>query len=205
DTKDVTDWAFIQDGDLKLIHQPLDLLGVNYYSTTLVRIWDGVTPRENNDGHKDMGGSPWPGADRVEFLTQPGPYTEMGWNIEPAGLEELLMSLHNEFPTLPLMITENGAAFADEVTQTEDGPAVVDPLRIDYLQRHFTAAHRAMARGVDLRGYQVWSLMDNFEWGYGYSKRFGIVYIDFDTQERILKDSAKWYSQLIATRTIPAA
>jgi len=80
---------------------------------------------------------------------------------------------------------------------------VHDPERTDYLRRHFTAAHRAMERGVDLRGYQVWSLMDNFEWGYGYSKRFGIVYIDFDTQERILKDSAKWYTQLIANRTIP--
>ena len=79
-----------------------------------------------------------------------------------------------------------------------------DPLRTDYLRRHFTAAHRAMERGVDLRGYQVWSLMDNFEWGYGYSKRFGIVYIDFETQERVLKDSAKWYSELIATRSIPA-
>jgi beta-glucosidase len=208
DTKDVTDWAFIQDGDLELIHQPLDLLGVNYYSTTLVRVWDGVSPRENNDGHKDMGGSPWPGADRIEFLTQPGPYTEMGWNIEPAGLEELLMSLHNEFPTLPLMITENGAAFADEVTTSVDESgatvsAVHDPERTDYLRRHFTAAHRALKRGVDLRGYQVWSLMDNFEWGYGYSKRFGIVYIDFDTQERILKDSAKWYTTLIANRAIP--
>jgi beta-glucosidase len=209
DTKDVTDWAFIQDGDLELIKQPLDLLGVNYYSTTLVRIWDGVSPRANNDGHKDMGGSPWPGADRVEFLAQPGPYTEMGWNIEPAGMEELLVSLHNEFPTLPLMITENGAAFADEVSTSMDETgaivsAVHDPERVDYLQRHFTAAHRAMARGVDLRGYQVWSLMDNFEWGYGYSKRFGIVYIDFETQERILKDSAKWYAKLIAGRTIPA-
>ncbi|MCU1407739.1 MAG: beta-glucosidase [Glaciihabitans sp.] len=209
DTADVTDWAFVLPGDLELIHQPLDLLGVNYYSTTLVRIWDGISPRANNDGHKDMGGSPWPGADRVEFLAQPGPYTEMGWNIEPAGLEELLVSLHDQYPALPLMVTENGAAFADtrEVDVAADGTetfAVHDPERTDYLQRHFTAAHRAIARGVDLRGYQVWSLMDNFEWGYGYSKRFGIVYVDFDTFERTLKDSAKWYSQLIATRSIPA-
>jgi beta-glucosidase len=208
DTVDVTDWGFVQDGDLELIHQPLDLLGVNYYSTTLVRIWDGVSPRQHADGHKDMGGSPWPGADGVEFLPQPGPYTEMGWNIEPAGLEELLWSLHEEFPSLPLMVTENGAAFADEVTTTVDEngatvSAVHDPERVDYLQRHFTAAHRALSRGVDLRGYQVWSLMDNFEWGYGYSMRFGIVYIDFETQQRILKDSAKWYSRLIAARSIP--
>ena len=203
DTADVTDWSFVRPGDLELIHQPLDLLGVNYYSTTLVRVWDGVSERQNNDGHKDMGGSAWPGAGRIEFLPQPGPYTEMGWNIEPAGLEELLVSLHEQYPALPMMVTENGAAFADEVTDGPDGRVVHDPLRTDYLRRHFTAAHRAMERGVDLRGYQVWSLMDNFEWGYGYSKRFGIVYIDFETQERVLKDSAKWYSELIATRSIP--
>ena len=205
DTRDLTDWAFVLPGDTEIIRQPLDVLGVNYYSTTLVRMWDGTSPRENNDGHKDMGASPWPAADDVEFLAQPGPCTEMGWNIEPAGLEELLVSLSAEFPQLPLMITENGAAFVDDVVQTDDGPAVRDVERIDYLRRHFTAAHRAMQRGVDLRGYQVWSLMDNFEWGYGYSKRFGIVHVDYDTQVRTPKDSAKWYSALIAARTIPAA
>ncbi|MDO9395634.1 MAG: family 1 glycosylhydrolase, partial [Herbiconiux sp.] len=87
-----------------------------------------------------------------------------------------------------------------------DGSARVhDPLRVDYLQRHFTAAHRALESGVDLRGYQVWSLLDNFEWGYGYSKRFGIIRVDYDTQERTLKDSALWLKELIATRAIPAA
>jgi beta-glucosidase len=203
DTKGITDWAFVKPGDTEIIHQPLDVLGVNYYSTTLVRLWDGESPRQNADGHKDVGASPWPGADRVEFLAQPGPYTEMGWNIEPSGLEELLVSLHEEFPHQPLMVTENGAAFPDEVVQTPDGPRVHDEARTDYLRRHFTAAHRAMARGVDLRGYQVWSLMDNFEWGYGYSKRFGIVHVDYDTLVRTPKDSARWYASLVATRTIP--
>ena len=97
------------------------------------------------------------------------------------------------------MVTENGAAFPDEVV---DG-RVHDVERTDYLVRHFAAAHRAMQRGVDLRGYQVWSLFDNFEWGYGYSKRFGIIRVDYETQERILKDSARWYSELIGTRTLP--
>ncbi len=105
DTASVTDWAFVHDGDLELIRQPLDLLGVNYYSTTKVRLWDGISEKQNADGHKPSLGTAWPGADRVEFLPQPGPYTEMGWNIEPAGLEELLLSLHESYPNLPLMIS----------------------------------------------------------------------------------------------------
>ena len=204
DTAAVTDWSFVQDGDLEAISQPIDLLGVNYYSTVTVRLWDGVSPRSGNDGHKDMGGSAWPGTAReVEFLPQPGPPTAMGWNIAPDGLEDLLVGLHERFPDLPLMITENGAAFADEVTMTDDGPRVHDPERIDYLNRHFTAAHRAIARGVDLRGYLVWSLMDNFEWGYGFSKRFGIVRVDYDTLERTLKDSALWLRSVLETRQTP--
>jgi beta-glucosidase len=203
DTAEVTDWSFVRPGDLELIRQPISLLGVNYYSTVTVEMWDGVSPRIKADGHKDMGGTPWPGSEHVEFLVQPGPYTAMGWNIDPSGLEDLLVALHEAYPSLPLMVTENGAAFDDVVTDEADGPAVHDVERVDYLRRHFTAAHRAMGRGVDLRGYQVWSLMDNFEWGYGYSKRFGIVRVDYETQERILKDSALWLRELIATRRIP--
>jgi beta-glucosidase len=196
DTDAITDWSFVLPGDLAIIHQPIDFLGVNYYSTATVRMWDGTGPRQNADGHKDVGGSPWPGSEHVEFLVQDGPYTAMGWNIAPDGLEDLLVSLHEQFPSLPLMITENGAAFADEVV---DG-RVHDVDRTDYLVRHFTAAHRAIERGVDLRGYLVWSLLDNFEWGYGYSKRFGIVHVDYDTQVRTVKDSALWFADLIRTR-----
>lgn len=204
DTASVTDWGFVQPGDLEAIAAPIDVLGVNYYSTVTVQLWDGVTPRTNHDGHKDVGGSPWPGAGReVEFLPQVGPFTAMGWNIAPDGLEELLVHLHEEFPETPLMITENGAAFADEVTPTDAGPRVHDADRVDYLRRHFAAAHRAMERGVDLRGYLVWSLLDNFEWGYGYSKRFGIVRVDYETQERVVKDSGRWLQELIETRRIP--
>jgi len=203
DTREVTDWGFVRDGDLAQFGQTLDVLGVNYYSTVTVRMWDGVSPRANNDGHKDMGGSAWPGSRDVEFLPQAGPYTAMGWNIAPDGLEELLLSLREQFPEQPLMITENGAAFDDVVTQTDAGPRVHDAARVDYLRRHFAAAHRAMAQGVDLRGYQVWSFLDNFEWGYGYSKRFGIVRVDYETQQRVLKDSALWLQELIATRRIP--
>ncbi|WP_232527731.1 GH1 family beta-glucosidase [Microbacterium suaedae] len=197
-TAGVTDWSFVEDGDLERIHQPLDVLGVNYYSTVTVRTWDGSAEKVRNDGHKDVGGSPWPGLDDVEFLPQDGPFTDMGWNIAPDGLEDLLVSLSEQFPEQPLMITENGAAFPDTVTDTADGPRVHDPDRTDYLARHFAAARRAMDRGVDLRGYLVWSLLDNFEWGYGFSKRFGIVRVDYDSRERIVKDSALWLSDVIA-------
>jgi len=199
DTAEITDWSFVRDGDLERIHQPIDFLGVNYYSTATVRMWDGRSERQNNDGHKPSSGTAWPGSEMVEFVTQEGPYTSMGWNIAPDGLEELLVALHEEFPELPLIITENGAAFDDEVV---DG-RVHDPARVDYLQRHFTAAHRAMQRGVDLRGYLVWSLLDNFEWGYGFTKRFGIVHVDYESLERTVKDSGLWFRELAATHEIP--
>jgi beta-glucosidase len=199
DTADVTDWQFVQPGDLDIIQQPIDFLGVNYYSTATVRTWDGRSPRQTSDGHKPSTGSAWPGSEEVEFLQQEGPYTAMGWNIAPDGLETLLVDLSERFPTTPLVITENGAAFDDEVV---DG-AVHDDKRVDYLRRHFVAAHRAIARGVDLRGYLVWSLLDNFEWGYGFSKRFGIVHVDYDSLVRTPKDSAAWVTDLVRTKTIP--
>ena len=203
DTAGVTDWAFVKEGDLALIQQPIDVLGVNYYSTATVRLWDQTSSKQNADGHKASGGTAWPGSDDVvEFVQQPGPHTAMGWNIAPDGLEELLRSLHRQFPDQPLMITENGAAFDDVVLP--DG-SIDDAEREDYLRRHFTAAHRAMQAGVDLRGYLVWSLLDNFEWGYGYSKRFGIVRVDFETSERTAKRSAHWYEELIRTRTLPTS
>jgi beta-glucosidase len=110
------------------------------------------------------------------------------------------VGLSEEFPEQPLMITENGAAFDDLVAA--DG-SIRDAERLDYLRRHFTAAHRALSRGVDLRGYFVWSLLDNFEWGYGYAKRFGIVRVDFDSLERTVKDSGKWFGSLARTGVIP--
>jgi beta-glucosidase len=199
DTREITDWSFVWPGDLQTIHQPIDFLGVNFYSTVTVRMWDGRSDKAQNDGHGKAAGSPWPGSRDVEFLEQPGPHTAMGWNIAPEALEQLLVSLSEEFPNLPLMITENGAAFDD----VEVDGRVHDAKRVDYLRRHFTAAHRARARGVDLRGYLVWSLLDNFEWSYGYSKRFGLVRVNYETQERIVKDSGLWFAEVIETRRIP--
>jgi beta-glucosidase len=199
DTSAVSDWSFVRPGDLALIRQPLDVLGVNYYSTATVRLWDGASPHQSNDGHKAAaGGTAWPGSDAiVEFVEQPGPHTAMGWNIAPEGLTELLLALSAEFPAQPLMVTENGAAFDDVVSP--DG-RVDDPLRVDYLARHFAAARDALDAGVDLRGYYVWSLLDNFEWGYGYAKRFGIVHVDFETLARTPKSSALWYRDLIRSQ-----
>ena len=124
----------------------------------------------------------------------------MGWRIEPGSFTELLERLGRDYPGVPMMITENGAAFDDVVT-ADDG--VHDGARVDYLRSHIGAVHDAIEARVDMRGYFVWSLMDNFEWALGLSKRFGIVHIDYDTQQRRLKDSARWYSAVIAANGLP--
>ncbi|MCF6473444.1 beta-glucosidase [Nonomuraea sp. MG754425] len=202
DTAQVTDWSFVRDGDEAAACQPLDVLGVNYYNPTLVRQWDGAGARETADGHQDGTASPWIGCSDIEFVKQPGPYTEMGWNIDESGLTELLLRLHRDYPDMPTMITENGAAFPDQVAP--DG-RVHDADRVDYLHRHLSAVSEAIAGGADVRGYFVWSLMDNFEWAHGYAKRFGIVRVDRETMERTWKDSAHWYRDVVATGKLPAS
>ncbi|MGJ9448579.1 GH1 family beta-glucosidase [Actinotignum sp. GS-2025b] len=195
-------WDFIHDGDLALINQPLDVLGVNYYNPTKVRMApEGAVP-ERHDGHDPSGKSPWVSADRVEFLELPGEKTEMGWPIDATGLTELLLELSERYPDLPLMVTENGMADADpnEVT----GGQIDDPKRISYLRDHIAAVHAAIEQGADVRGYFVWSLLDNFEWSYEYTKRFGIVHVNYTTLERTPKASAHWYRKLIQSGRIPA-
>ena len=181
DVKAVTDGSHIQPGDLERIHVPLDFLGINYYYRTVVRAGDGANNTE----------SPWVGQGDIERVSRGLPQTEMGWEIDPEGLYDFLTRVGRDYPGVPLYVTENGAAMPDE--KGPDG-AVHDPDRIAYLDAHFRAAHRAIAGGVDLRGYFVWSLLDNFEWSFGYSKRFGLVYVDFETLERTPKDSARWYA-----------
>jgi beta-glucosidase len=197
DTAGVTDWSFVRAGDEATIHVPLDVLGVNYYSSARVRAWDGRSARIEDDGHGSTGHSPWVAADSVEFLPPTGPTTAMGWNIDPGALTELLLRLHREHPGQALMVTENGAAFPDRVGP--DG-AVHDVDRIDYLRRHLDALAAAAEQGVDVRGYFLWSLLDNFEWAWGYDKRFGIVRVDYDTQARTWKDSAHWYRDEVLRR-----
>lgn len=198
DTKAISDWSFVQDGDLEHIHQPLDVLGVNYYSTRLVRMWDASRGERAASGNPLLTGNPWPGAEDVEFLPQPGPATAMGWVIDPDGLTDLVTSVAAAHPDLPLMITENGAAFEDVV---EDG-RVHDADRVEYFRRHLEVVHELIQEGVDLRGYFAWSLLDNFEWAFGYEKRFGLIHVDYDTLVRTKKDSALWYAELARTRRI---
>jgi len=201
DTAAITDWSFVRDGDLAVTAVPLDNLGVNYYATGLVRQWDGHSPRVRADGHGDTDAVPWVGGDDIDFLPQPGPHTAMDWNIEPAGLTELLLRTAARYPDLPLVVTENGAAFEDTV---DDDGAVHDADRVSYIARHVDAVAAAIEQGADVRGYFVWSLLDNFEWAWGYDRRFGIIRVDFDTQERTWKDSARMYQQLAASNTVPS-
>ena len=200
DTASVTDWSFVHDGDLAVTHTRLDVLGVNYYSTQRVRRYVPDHEKVQADGHAASAHSAWIAADAVEFLPQPGPYTAMGWNIDPGGMTELLGRLHREYPGLPLMVTENGAAFDDVVSP--DG-RVHDADRVAYLHGHIDAVAQAMDAGADVRGYFVWSLLDNFEWAYGFSRRFGIIRVDYATLERTWKDSAYWYRDLLRTRSLP--
>jgi beta-glucosidase len=201
DTRRVTDWSFVREGDEATIAAPLDLLGVNYYTPTLVAAWDGARPRELADGHAPGQGTAWPACEGVEFPAQRGRRTSMGWSIDAGGLRDILLRLHEEHPGLPLVVTENGAAFDDRV----DGAGVVrDAERVHYLHEHLVALHDAIEAGVGVRGYFLWSLLDNFEWTYGYAKRFGIFYVDFETQERVPKDSARWYREVVRSNEIEA-
>jgi beta-glucosidase len=201
DTAAVTDWGFVQDGDLERIRQPLDALGLNYYSPTVVRAYAGTGPRLEADGHGGGAASAWPACEDVEFLPPTGPTTDMGWPIDPRGMTELLLRLSRDFPDLALYVTENGAAYPDVVS--EDG-AVHDQDRIGYLHAHLAAVADAIAAGADVRGYYLWSLLDNFEWSYGYSKRFGVVHVDYTTQRRTIKDSGHWYAQVTRRNGLPS-
>ncbi|WP_112466642.1 GH1 family beta-glucosidase [Streptomyces triticisoli] len=199
-TSSITDWSYVLDNDLRTIHQPLDALGLNYYTPTLVSAADGAPQGPRADGHGASEHSPWPGADDVAFHQTPGDRTEMGWTIDPTGLHELIMRYSREAPGLPLYVTENGAAYDDKVDA--DG-RVHDPERIAYLHSHLAAVRRAITDGADVRGYYLWSLMDNFEWAYGYGKRFGAVHVDYATLERTPKSSGQWYGQAARTGVLP--
>ena len=196
DVRGHTDFGFVRDGDLAVIGAQVDHLGVNYYMRYTVSGQPGS--RQLAKSSPSVAASPWVGSEHVRFVETGRPVTSMGWEIEAPGLVETLYRLRDEYPPVPLYVTENGAAFDDTVDGSLDGPARVhDPERIAYLDAHLRACHQAIEDGVQLRGYFAWSLLDNFEWAWGYSKRFGLVYVDYASQRRILKDSASWYAGVI--------
>ena len=245
-TRDWTDWSFVKPGDVEIIHQPINSLGVNYYSASTVYLKrlpitekmayrrhlaelaaKAMKPAEGEDAAglaalsasgslSNAGGVPVPqgAADRVQqppvpgledvaYLPGEGELTDTGWSQNPEELTKLLFDLHRRFPSLPLMITENGSAWKDEVSVEPDGTKIVhDPKRVAYLNDHVKAMADAIEAGVPVIGYYAWSLLDNFEWGSGYSKRFGIIRVDYDTQERIWKDSATRYSEIAHSNQI---
>ncbi|MBO0907264.1 GH1 family beta-glucosidase [Arthrobacter sunyaminii] len=184
-------------GDMEVIGAPIDFLGVNHYHDDLI---SGHPDTTGGDGHSGGSGrqpaSPWIGAEHITFPSRGLPRTAMDWEVNPDGLRKLLVRLGKEYPTLPpLYVTENGAAYDDAVLA--DG-SVPDEERTQYILDHIAAVGRAVEAGADVRGYFVWSLLDNFEWSWGYSKRFGIVRVDYDTQARTVKDSGRAYSRHIA-------
>ncbi len=190
--REASDFAFVEEGDLEKISAPIDFLGVNYYFRHTVVAGEGEPQLPTTTRFADLGAA---------TVLPPGlQTTAMGWPVEPDGLAELLVRIHREYARLPLYITENGAAFHDYV-DPEGG--VDDEERVAFLDAHFRAVHAAMEQGVDLRGYFVWSLLDNFEWAHGYSKRFGLVFVDYGTQRRIPKTSARWYRGVIERNGLP--
>jgi len=184
----VTDFGFVRDGDLAAISRPIDFLGVNFYEQHQV-----VADPEHVRGPSNV-------VRGARKLSATPPITAGNVAIRPEALHSLLMRLHREWTKLPLWITENGIALHDYVGP--DGRCH-DPERIDYFAAHFRAAARAIADGVPLEAYFVWSLMDNFEWADGYRVRFGLVYVDYATQTRLPKSSALWFSRVIATNAVP--
>jgi beta-glucosidase len=173
---------FIQADDMESIAVPIDFLGVNYYTRGVVR--SESIPEAENEA-------------RTVFLN-PNP-TEMGWEVFPEGLFEILGRIHFDYNFPKIYITENGAAYPDVI---DEQGHIDDPLRIAYIRNHLNSVSKAIAAGVPVKGYFAWSLMDNFEWSYGFSKRFGLIYVDFETQKRILKSSAKWYRSVLQSNEV---
>ncbi len=174
----------VRDDDLEKISAAVDFFGVNYYFRNTVRDAPEGGPSQ----------TPFSDLNARTIVPHAAEKTAMGWPVEPEGLTQILVRIKDEYADLPIYVTENGRAVHDYV-DPEGG--VDDEERVSYLDAHFRAAHAAMERGVDLRGYMVWSLLDNFEWAEGYSKRFGIVYVDYATGKRVPKASARWYAQVI--------
>ena len=201
DVQDLWPADLVHDGDLARIAAPIDFLGVNYYNGAAVAA-PGPEPVTPAGGEAKRQASPYVGSQDVRFISRGLPRTAMEWEVQPEGLTRLLTRLQDEYTGpagIPMYVTENGAAYDDVVAA--DG-SVPDPERVDYVQRHVGAVLDAVEQGAQVEGYFVWSLLDNFEWAFGYAKRFGIVHVDFETLERTPKDSALWFADLTRERKL---
>lgn len=191
-----------QDGDLAIINEPIDVLGVNFYNgAALAAPPENYQPWQPKNPAGNPISSPWVGAEDVQWVSRNLPTTAMGWEVNAEDLTLLLTRLQREYTGpagIPMVITENGAAYHDEVAA--DG-SIPDPERLNYLKTHIAAVADARAQGADVRGYLVWSLLDNFEWAWGYTRRFGIVRVDYETLCRTPKQSARWYAKLAETHS----
>ncbi|MDN3903625.1 GH1 family beta-glucosidase [Arthrobacter sp. YD2] len=193
----------IRDGDLAAISTPIDFLGVNYYHGEAVTKTEPAVAITTAAPSARPTASPYPAADGVYTVPRGLPVTNMGWEIQPEGLHRLLMRLQREYTGpagVKLYITENGAAFDDD--EVVDG-VVRDEDRLGFIEAHLAAVQQAAADGVDVRGYFAWSLMDNFEWAWGYAKRFGIVHVDYATQQRTPKASGRWFAEVARANELP--
>jgi beta-glucosidase len=198
--------AAVRPGDLAVISTPIDALGVNYYHNEFVggRVPEQAPPADQAPTERE-GASPFPAADDVHWFERGLPRTGMGWEVQPEGLTDLLVRVATQYADAAgtrLFVTENGAAYDDEPVVDDGERRVHDVDRVAFLEGHVAAIHAAIERGVDVGGYFYWSLLDNFEWAWGYEKRFGIVRVDYDTQERTPKDSALAYARIIADRAV---
>lgn len=194
----------IHDGDLEIISTPIDSLGVNYYHGNLVGARPSGQQRGGEAPTDRATSSPFPAADGCFVHPRDLPVTDMDWEIQPEGLTRLLLRLQEQYTGpkgIALYVTENGCAYDD--VPDADG-FVDDQNRLDFYDGHLRAIKEAIDLGVDVRGYFAWSLLDNYEWAWGYGKRFGIVRVDYETQERIVKASGRWYGEAARTNTLPA-
>jgi beta-glucosidase len=198
---DTNGFDAVREGDLALISAPIDFLGINFYTPGTV--FGAGREQQAREAGFNLG--PARTSTDKDYLLAIGaetpgrPQTAMGWEIDATALRELLVRLKNEYTAVPLYITENGAAFHDYV---DSSGRVLDPERVTYVHQHLSACLDAIADGVDLRGYFLWSLLDNFEWAYGYSRRFGIVWVDYDSGRRIPKESFHWYRGVVTTNEL---
>lgn len=191
-TRQITDWSFVTESELKSMAAPLDWLGINYYMP--IRIASVPKDGEARDGEHHRAKS-YPGT--PPYLAVPrGPLTEMGWEVDPESLTSTLVETEERLPGVPIFITENGGAFPDLMVDGE----IDDQDRVQYFQSHLNAALNALEAGVDLRGYFAWSLLDNLEWAQGWSKRFGLFHVEKETQKRTPKTSAYFFRELLARR-----